>query len=88
MTFFFKFNFLFSGKKIERVGVGLQKLYRPISGCHVKSRFTVGPLMATIFLKNGIPHKLLCGIFQHVTYISKTRRATGLNVASGMLSCP
>ena len=30
----------------------------------VKTRFTVGPLMATIFLKNEIPHKLLCDIFQ------------------------
>ena len=65
MTFFFKFNFLFSGKKIEYVGVGLQKLYRPVSGCHVKSRFTAGPLMATMFPKNEIPHKLLCDIFQH-----------------------
>ena len=51
-------------QKIECVGVGLQKLYWPISGCHVKSRFTVGPLMATIFLKNEIPHKRLCDIFQ------------------------
>ena len=42
----------------------LQKLYRPVSGCHMKGRFTVGPLMATIFLKNEIPHKLLCDIFQ------------------------
>ena len=64
MTFVFKFNFLFSGKKVEFVGVGLQKLYRPISGCPVKSRFTVGPLMATIFPKNEIPHKLLCDMFQ------------------------
>ena len=30
----------------------------------VKGRFTVGPLMATIFPKNEIPHKLLCDIFQ------------------------
>ena len=51
-------------QKIECVGVGLQKLYRSICGCHVKYRFTVGPLMATIFLKNEIPHKLLCDIFQ------------------------
>ena len=29
-----------------------------------ESRFTVGPLMATIFPKNEIPHKLLCDIFQ------------------------
>ena len=64
MTFFFKSNFLFSGRKKEFVGVGLQKLYRPISGCHVKGRFTVGPLMATIFPKNEIPQKLLCHIFQ------------------------
>ena len=64
MTVLFKFYFLFSGKIIECVGVGLQKLYRPISGCQVKSRFTVGPLMRTIFPKNEIPHKLLCDIFQ------------------------
>ena len=64
MTFFFQFNFVFR-QKIECVGVGLQKLYMPISGCHVKSRFTVGPLMATIFPKNEIPHKLLCDIFQY-----------------------
>ena len=38
--------------------------YRPISGCHMKGRFTVGLLMATIFPKNEIPHKLLCDIFQ------------------------
>ena len=31
---------------------------------HVKSRFTLGPLMAAIFPKNEIPHKLLCDIFQ------------------------
>ena len=30
----------------------------------VKGRFTVGPLMATIFPKNEIPRKLLCDIFQ------------------------
>ena len=58
---FFKFHFLFS-IKIECVG--LQKLYRPINGCHVQSRFTVGPLMVTIFLNNEIPHKLLCDISQ------------------------
>ena len=63
MTFFFKSNFLFR-QKIECVSVGLQKLYRHISGCHVKGRFTVGPFMATIFPKNEIPHKLLCDIFQ------------------------
>ena len=63
MTFFFKSNSVFR-QKIECVGVGLQKLYRLISGCHVKGRFTVGPLMATIFPKNEIPHKLLCDIFQ------------------------
>ena len=40
------------------------KLYRPISGRHVKSRFTVGSLMATIFPKDEIPHKLLFDIFQ------------------------
>ena len=53
---FLKFNFLLSVKRIECVG--LQKLYRPISGCHVQSRFTVGPLMATIFQNNEILHKL------------------------------
>ena len=30
----------------------------------VKGRFTVGPLMATIFPKNEIPHKLLGDSFQ------------------------
>ena len=52
-------------QKVECVGVGLQKLYRPISGRHLKSRFTVGPLMVIIFPKNEIPHKLLCDIFQY-----------------------
>ena len=30
----------------------------------MKSWFTVGPLLANIFPKNEIPHKLLCDIFQ------------------------
>ena len=63
MTFFLNLTFCFQ-QKIECVGVGIQKLYRPISGFHVKNRFTVGPLMATIFPKNEIPHKLLCDILQ------------------------
>ena len=70
MTFFFlNLTFCFQAK-IECVGVRLQKLYRPISGCHVKSRFTVGPLMATIFPKNEIPHKLLCDVFQDEGWMS------------------
>ena len=56
---------------MECVGVGLHKLYGPISGCHVKSRFTVGPLVATIFPKNEIPHELLCDIFQDGDWTSR-----------------
>ena len=40
------------------------KVVQAYQCCHVKSRFTVGPLMTIIFPKNEIPHKLHCDIFQ------------------------